>query len=208
MRVSMSSRLKPVVVIAATLALFAVPASYVFGSHVFTDVPSSAYYHDSVTAVFNASVTAGCGGPKYCPNSAVTRGQMAVFLDKLGGLSLGAGGQARPVTDALSVQGTQVHRHFRNVVIVSGSASSVCSAFPVGPVAADFGSYSITHRLYQTPLGIDPEEINVQLRDIDDPAPDEYEVCLATLDGSPLPVGTYRTFETEMVFHGQGTFGG
>ncbi len=35
-------------------------------------------------------ITAGCGGGNYCPTNTVTRGQMAVFLSKLAGLSWAA----------------------------------------------------------------------------------------------------------------------
>jgi hypothetical protein len=192
-----------------TLALVAIPSSYVWGSHVFSDVPSSAFYHDSVSAVFNAKVTAGCGGTKYCPNNAVTRGQMAVFLDKLGALSLGAGGQSNPVTDALSVQGTQVFKFLQNVSLTGAGATACSPAINVGPVNVDFGQYSLTVKLYATPVGINPEQVNVQIRDANDPAPDDFQICLAHVDGvTALPNGLYRTYGIEMVDHGQGTFGG
>lgn len=207
MRASIGKQVKRLVVIVTVIALLSVPASYVFGSHIFSDVPSSAYYHDSVTAVFNAGITAGCTPGKYCPNSPVTRAQMAVFLNLLGGLSLGPGGQPRTVVDALSVQGTQMARTSEHFTVPGGTATGCSISIPVRPIAADFGQYSIVVRLYATPAGIDPEDINVQIRDTDDPAPDEYQICLATLDGSPLPTsGFYSTFVTEMVFHGQNTF--
>ena len=53
-----------------------------YGSHVFGDVSSGAFYHDDVTWLANSGVTSGCGNGKYCPNAAVTRGQMATFLHK------------------------------------------------------------------------------------------------------------------------------
>jgi S-layer family protein len=49
-------------------------------NHNFADVPTSAFYHNAVEWVFNRGITAGCGGGNYCPNNAVTRGEMAVFL--------------------------------------------------------------------------------------------------------------------------------
>lgn len=206
MRPVISRRARPLVVIAVTLALFSIPTSYVFASHVFSDVSGGAYYHDSVTAVFNAGITAGCSPTKYCPNNPVTRGQMAVFMNLLGGLSLGPGGQPHTKVDALSDQGTQVYRFFQNVSLTGAGPTACSPLIPVGPKPANFGSYSITHRLYATPVGINPEQVNVQIRDADDATPDEYEICLATLDGSSLPNGLYRTFGTEMVFIGQNTF--
>ena len=64
-------------------ALLGVAAFAAFASDTFTDVPSSAYYHDEVNALLNAGITAGCGGLHYCPNRAVTRGEMALFLNRL-----------------------------------------------------------------------------------------------------------------------------
>ena len=48
----------------------------------FTDVPAGSLFHDDVEKIFRAGITAGCGGGNYCPSSAVTRQQMAVFLLK------------------------------------------------------------------------------------------------------------------------------
>jgi len=53
----------------------------------FPDVPTSSPQFQFVEALVEAGITAGCGVPNYCPNNPVTRGQMAVFLSKLAGLS-------------------------------------------------------------------------------------------------------------------------
>lgn len=52
----------------------------------FTDVPTSSPQFQFIEALFKAGITAGCGGGNYCPDQAVTRGQMAVFLSKALGL--------------------------------------------------------------------------------------------------------------------------
>jgi hypothetical protein len=52
----------------------------------FNDVPTSSPQFRFIEALYNAGVTAGCGGGNYCPNNPVTRGQMAVFLAKALGL--------------------------------------------------------------------------------------------------------------------------
>ena len=49
---------------------------------VFSDVPVSMPLAPWVEELARLSVTRGCGGSSYCPNNAVTRGQMAVFLAK------------------------------------------------------------------------------------------------------------------------------
>jgi uncharacterized repeat protein (TIGR03803 family) len=48
----------------------------------FLDVPQSYLFHDYIEKIFRAGITAGCGGGSYCPDEAVTRAQMAVFLLK------------------------------------------------------------------------------------------------------------------------------
>ena len=48
----------------------------------FLDVPQTDSFHDFVEKIFRAGITAGCGGGSYCPDEAVTRAQMAVFLLK------------------------------------------------------------------------------------------------------------------------------
>ncbi len=52
----------------------------------FLDVPVGHSQHQFVEALFASGITAGCGSGNYCPDSAVTRGQMAVFLAKALGL--------------------------------------------------------------------------------------------------------------------------
>jgi hypothetical protein len=64
----------------------------------FLDVPPGAFARAEIGAVFNARVTAGCGLHLYCPTSAVTRAQMAVFLLKA---SLGSGYTPPPATGSV-----------------------------------------------------------------------------------------------------------
>ena len=53
----------------------------------FGDVPVGSTYHRFVEALYASGITAGCGGGNFCPNTAVTRGQMAVFLAAALGLN-------------------------------------------------------------------------------------------------------------------------
>ena len=46
----------------------------------FSDVPVGHPLHQFVEALVAAGITGGCGGGNYCPDAAITRGQMAVFL--------------------------------------------------------------------------------------------------------------------------------
>ena len=52
----------------------------------FLDVPTNHPFFQFVEALAASGITGGCGGGKYCPDSPVTRGQMAVFLAKALGL--------------------------------------------------------------------------------------------------------------------------
>jgi hypothetical protein len=61
------------------------PASATFG-----DVPPSHPFVRYIEALAASGVTAGCGGGNYCPDAAVSRGQMAVFLAKALGLHWGS----------------------------------------------------------------------------------------------------------------------
>lgn len=50
------------------------------GVATFSDVPTNHQFFRFVEALAAAGITGGCGAGMYCPDNAVTRGQMAVFL--------------------------------------------------------------------------------------------------------------------------------
>jgi hypothetical protein len=86
------------IVVAGVLAL---PAGIALAAHQFGDVPNSNIFHSDIDALVDSGVTAGCGSGNYCPNQAVTRGQMAAFLNRLGALAPGK----TPVVNADRVDG-------------------------------------------------------------------------------------------------------
>ena len=49
---------------------------------IFPDVPCPSTFANWIEQLHNEGITGGCGGGNYCPDSAVTRRQMAVFLLK------------------------------------------------------------------------------------------------------------------------------
>jgi hypothetical protein len=57
------------------------------GAATFSDVPSGHQFFPEVEALVKSGITGGCGGGNYCPNQAVTRGQMAAFLARSLGLT-------------------------------------------------------------------------------------------------------------------------
>ena len=56
------------------------------GTPTFGDVPTTHAFYQYIEALAASGVTAGCGSGNYCPDAALTRGQMAVFLAKALGL--------------------------------------------------------------------------------------------------------------------------
>lgn len=69
-----------IVMIMAVLAV-AVPAA---ASHVFTDVGSNTAHHDAIAELAGSGITVGCATnpDRYCPGTAVNRGQMATFMTR------------------------------------------------------------------------------------------------------------------------------
>jgi S-layer homology domain len=64
-----------------TVASLAWPAPSAAG-HPFTDISGSSF-EEHVVWAFDNGVAAGCTADKFCPKSAVTREQMATFLDRM-----------------------------------------------------------------------------------------------------------------------------
>jgi hypothetical protein len=56
------------------------------GQPTFGDVPVDHPFFQFIEALAASGITAGCGGGNFCPESPLTRGQMAVFLAKALGL--------------------------------------------------------------------------------------------------------------------------
>ena len=56
------------------------------GSPTFNDVPASDGAYPFIEALAASGITAGCGGGNFCPDTPLTRRQMAVFLAKALGL--------------------------------------------------------------------------------------------------------------------------
>ena len=65
--------------------IVAIAPAIVLASHQFTDVPTSYIFHGDIDHVYDARVTNGCTATTYCPDDPVSRGQMAAFLNRVGG---------------------------------------------------------------------------------------------------------------------------
>ena len=53
----------------------------------FNDVPVTDFGYQYIEALYASGITGGCGGGAFCPDSPVTRRQMAIFIAKALGLS-------------------------------------------------------------------------------------------------------------------------
>lgn len=53
----------------------------------FNDVPPTYWAYDSISAIAAFDVTAGCGNNNFCPDRYVTRAELAVWLDRMFGLT-------------------------------------------------------------------------------------------------------------------------
>lgn len=69
------------IALVTAVSLLVVPAA-AFAGHAFTDVPNDNQFHLAIDAITGAGITAGCGGGQYCPKDAVTREQMAAFMQR------------------------------------------------------------------------------------------------------------------------------
>lgn len=107
---------RPVLLTIIVTALLAFPMGIVLASHQFGDVPDSNPFHADIDALVDSGVTAGCGGGNYCPKAAVTREQMAAFLNRLGALAPGKA----PVVNATKVDGIDSTGFLKAVDLVVG----------------------------------------------------------------------------------------
>lgn len=126
---------RPVLLTILVTAVLAFPMGIVLASHQFTDVPNSNAFHNDIDALVDSGVTAGCGGGKYCPKSAVTREQMAAFLNRLGALAPGK----TPVVNADKVDGFQANQLAR-----ADGEEGVPTALPATQVDQVIASATIT----------------------------------------------------------------
>lgn len=83
---SRSRRRRAAAALALTALVIAMPV-LVSASHQFTDVPTTNSFHTAISNLYGARLTTGCSTGRFCPSDAVTRGQVAAFLNR----SLGRG---------------------------------------------------------------------------------------------------------------------
>ncbi len=143
---------RPVLLTILVTAVLAFPMGIVLASHQFTDVPNSNPFHNDIDALVDSGVTAGCGGGKYCPKSAVTREQMAAFLNRLGALAPGK----TPVVNATKVDGIDSSGLMQFGANAGSGALMRGSFSTAGDAAGLAGTWNMTTISWPVPLSSAP----------------------------------------------------
>lgn len=117
-------------VVAVGTAVVSAPTA-AFAVHQFNDVPDDSIYAGAVERLTAAGVIEGCTTTSYCPQDDMTRGQMALLLDRLSG-----NGDVAPSVDAATLMGFTAEQ-LRGQ---TGPAGPAGPAGPVGPAGATGGT--------------------------------------------------------------------
>ena len=123
---------RSVAVLGLATVLLGVPVA-VTASHQYADVPDGNIYHANIDRITDAGVTNGCGGGNYCPNDAVTRGQMAAFMARGFGAVAHASGSPSLPTDASPATIASVTVHTPGVTGGTGYLHIVASGYMSSP---------------------------------------------------------------------------
>ena len=142
---------RPILLTILVTALLALPMGIVLASHQFSDVPDSNPFHGDIDALVDSGVTAGCGGGRYCPKAAVTREQMAAFMNRLGALAPGR----TPVVNADKVDGMDAAA-FHPFNKSAPAGGTMYGGFSISGVAAGAGSFDAAYLTFPVPVAAAP----------------------------------------------------
>lgn len=120
---------KHVIVAAIVGGLIAAPTA-ALATHRFSDVPDDSVYAGAVERLTAAGVIEGCTPTVYCPQENMTRGQMALLLDRLSGH-----GDVEPSIDAATLMG-MTPEQLRGAKGDTGPAGPAGSDGAAGPAGA------------------------------------------------------------------------
>ena len=101
----------------------------------FNDVPAEYWAFTFIETLAANGITAGCGGGDYCPQDAVTRAQMAVFLVRT--FALDDAVELSYVFDDAAALSTPVPRGGGELLLTTGSGVAVTLAIPAETVFVD-----------------------------------------------------------------------
>ncbi len=119
--------------IVTVTALIVAPLTAI-AAHSFTDVPDSNTFHTDIAWLADAGVTKGCNPPantEFCPDDAVTRGQMSAFMHRFAqyiGAEDGTPALADSADDAAALEGKAGASYTNPVVSVQTDDTSLPNA--------------------------------------------------------------------------------
>src|SRR5215213_136170 len=118
------------------LADYSTGQIYQLGYTSFADVPANHAFHDYIEALYDAGITSGCSTSPamFCPNSPVTRGQMAVFIEKALGNPAPNPSPANMFSDVPGDGFKPFIEQFYNEGITAGCSTSPLMYCPNNPV--------------------------------------------------------------------------
>ena len=187
-------------IVAATTIAFPIG---VLAAHQFADVSNSNIFHGDIDALVDAGITAGCGGSNYCPNQAVTRGQMAAFMNRLGALAPGK----VPVVNADRVDGYQANELGRVAQTVSSTivpltdANATLSSVALTAPTAGFVHVTATLTAYSFDAGCASCEVSASLRVDGSSATSSNQNAQVGGDTDVANIGVQYVFEVDAGAH-------
>ena len=137
-------------------------------SHNFSDVPDSVFYHDSVQFLVDAGLTSGCSvaPPLYCGEQSVTRGQMAVFIQRLADVvnqnvnAQVAGLSAQVATLSAQLNGFEIVRN--PGALTNSTVTTNAVGCPTGKRALAGGGTTDLSNLFMTDIAIFNTSVSVR----------------------------------------------
>lgn len=144
-------RLRRVQLAVVALAVYVVLAPNAgFATHTFDDVPTGSVFHDQITWLASTGISAGCAkspGTNFCPNDAVSRGQMAALLQKHYNVFAGLTGFANSATNFMRSSDTSgfadVPGMATTVTIPPGTQGRILATFSAESACVQSGDSSI-----------------------------------------------------------------
>jgi hypothetical protein len=173
----------------ALLAIALVVPGVALASHQFTDVPTDHTFHQDISKLKGAAITAGCSPTMYCPDATVTRGQMAAFLNRgLGRVVrtnlLGTANSATAVsTGSLTITAGNFEGGFAYVLVTSS-----VNAYVTGPTCPCEATIVVTRGGAQV-----SSEIYMDLPPVAAPDLDSDDAATTT-NVIVVPTGVPQTF--------------
>lgn len=98
------ARRRTTLLLAAIVAVVAVPTIAIAGHNAFNDVPPGSTHANGIHYVAETGITQGCTPTQYCPTDPLTRAQMATFMHR----SSGNDPATPPSVNAATIDAVQV----------------------------------------------------------------------------------------------------